>query len=169
MNPFTDLIRNLGPVRMAALAGTGIAVVGFFIFLVSRLPTGGQSLLYADLDPADAGQIVRELETREIPYQLKANGTQVFVPSDDVLRLRVTLAEQGLPGGGSVGYELFDKNQGLGTTSFVQNVNLVRALDGERGRTTSSMRHVRATRVHLVRRLRSLFARDGQEPDPPGH
>ena len=157
MNPFADLIRNLGPVRLAALVGTGIAVIGFFIFLVSRLSTGSMSLLYADLDPSDAGQIVRELETREIPYQLKANGTQVFVPADDVLRLRVTLAEQGLPGGGSVGYELFDKSQGLGTTSFVQNVNLVRALEGELGRTISSMRNVRGARVHLVLPRRELF------------
>lgn len=164
MNPFADLIRNLGPVRLAALAGTGIAVVGFFIFLVSRLSTGSQSLLYADLEPADAGQIVRELETREIPYQLKANGTQIFVPSDDVLRLRVSLAEQGLPGGGSVGYELFDKNQGLGTTSFVQNVNLVRALEGELGRTISSMRNVRGARVHLVLPRRELFSRERQQP-----
>jgi len=164
MNPFADLIRNLGPVRLAALAGTGIAVIGFFIFLVSRLSTGSQSLLYADLEPADAGQIVRELETREIPYQLKANGTQIFVPSDDVLRLRVSLAEQGLPGGGSVGYELFDKNQGLGTTSFVQNVNLVRALEGELGRTISSMRNVRGARVHLVLPRRELFSRERQQP-----
>lgn len=164
MNPFADLIRNLGPVRLAALVGTGIAVVGFFIFLVSRLSTGSQSLLYADLEPADAGQIVRELETREIPYQLKANGTQIFVPSDDVLRLRVALAEQGLPGGGSVGYELFDKNQGLGTTSFVQNVNLVRALEGELGRTISSMRNVRGARVHLVLPRRELFSRERQQP-----
>jgi len=164
MNPFADLIRNLGPVRLAALAGTGIAVVGFFIFLVSRLSTGSMALLYADLDPADAGQIVRELETKAIPYQLKANGTQVFVRSDDVLRLRVTLAEQGLPGGGSVGYELFDKNQGLGTTSFVQNVNLVRALEGELGRTISSMRSVRGARVHLVLPRRELFSRERQQP-----
>ena len=164
MNPFADLIRNLGPVRLAALVGTGIAVIGFFIFLVSRLSTGSMSLLYADLDPSDAGQIVRELETREIPYQLKANGTQVFVPADDVLRLRVTLAEQGLPGGGSVGYELFDKSQGLGTTSFVQNVNLVRALEGELGRTISSMRNVRGARVHLVLPRRELFSRERQNP-----
>jgi len=164
MNPFADLIRNLGPVRLAALVGTGIAVIGFFIFLVSRLSTGSMSLLYADLDPSDAGQIVRELETREIPYQLKANGTQVFVPGEDVLRLRVTLAEQGLPGGGSVGYELFDKSQGLGTTSFVQNVNLVRALEGELSRTISSMRNVRGARVHLVLPRRELFSRERQNP-----
>ena len=164
MNPFADLIRNLGPVRLAALVGTGIAVIGFFIFLVSRLSTCSMSLLYADLDPSDAGQIVRELETREIPYQLKANGTQVFVPGEDVLRLRVTLAEQGLPGGGSVGYELFDKSQGLGTTSFVQNVNLVRALEGELSRTISSMRNVRGARVHLVLPRRELFSRERQNP-----
>lgn len=164
MNPFADLIRNLGPVRLAALAGTGIAVIGFFIFLVSRLSTGSQSLLYADLEPADAGQIVRELESRQVPYQLKANGTQIFVLSDDVLRLRVSLAEQGLPGGGSVGYELFDKSQGLGTTSFVQNVNLVRALEGELSRTISSMRNVRGARVHLVLPRRELFSRERQQP-----
>lgn len=164
MNPFADLIRNLGPIRLAALAGTGIAVVGFFIFLVSRLSTGSMSLLYADLDPADAGQIVRELESHNTPYQLKANGTQIFVPSDEVLRLRVSLAEQGMPGGGSVGYELFDKNQGLGTTAFVQNVNLVRALEGELGRTISSIRNVRGARVHLVLPRRELFSRERQKP-----
>lgn len=164
MNPFADLIRNLGPVRLAALVGTGIAVVGFFIFLVTRLSTGSMSLLYADLDPADSGQIVTELESRQIPYQLKAGGTQVYVPADDVLRLRVSLAEQGLPGGGSMGYEIFDESQGLGTTNFVQNVNLVRALEGELARTITSMRNVRGARVHLVLPRRELFSRERQNP-----
>ncbi len=164
MNPFADLVRNLGPVRLAALAGTAIAVVGFFIFLVSRLSTGSMSLLYSDLDPADSGAIVRELDSRSIPYQLKAGGTQVFVPSDQMLNLRVSLAEQGLPGGGSMGYEIFDESQGLGTTSFVQNVNLVRALEGELARTISSIRNVRGARVHLVLPRRELFSRQQQEP-----
>ena len=164
MNPFADLIRNLGPVRLAALVGTAIAVIGFFIFLVSRLSTGSMALLYSDLDPADSGAIVRELETRNIPFQLKAGGTQVFVPSDNVLNLRVSLAEQGLPGGGSMGYEIFDESQGLGTTNFVQNVNLVRALEGELSRTISSIRNVRGARVHLVLPRRELFSREQQEP-----
>lgn len=164
MNPFADLIRNLGPVRLAALVATGIAVIGFFIFLVTRLSTGSMSLLYADLDPADSGQIVTELESRQIPYQLKAGGTQVYVPADDVLRLRVSLAEQGLPGGGSMGYEIFDESQGLGTTNFVQNVNLVRALEGELARTITSMRNVRGARVHLVLPRRELFSRERQQP-----
>jgi flagellar M-ring protein FliF len=164
MNPFADLVRNLGPVRLAALAGIAIAVIGFFIFLVSRLSTGSMSLLYADLDPADSGAIVRELDSRNIPYQLKAGGTQVFVPADQMLNLRVSLAEQGLPGGGSMGYEIFDESQGLGTTSFVQNVNLVRALEGELSRTISSIRNVRGARVHLVLPRRELFSREQQEP-----
>ena len=164
MNPFADLIRNLGPVRLAALIGTALAVVGFFVFLVSRLSSGSMSLLYSDLDPADSGAIVRELEGRSIPYELKAGGTQVFVPSDQMLNLRVSLAEQGIPGGGGIGYEVFDDGQGLGTTSFVQNVNLVRALEGELGRTISSIRNVRAARVHLVLPRRELFSRQQQEP-----
>jgi flagellar M-ring protein FliF len=164
MNPFADLVRNLGPVRLAALVGTSIAVVGFFIFLVSRLSTGSMSLLYADLATADSGEIVNELESRSIPYQLKANGTQIFVPGEEVLRLRVQLAQQGLPGDGSMGYELFDQADGLGTTSFVQNINLVRALEGELSRTISSIRNVRGARVHLVLPRRELFSRERQKP-----
>jgi flagellar M-ring protein FliF len=163
MNPFANLIRNLGPVRVAALVATGIAVLGFFIFLSSRLTSGGTALLYGDLDPADSGQIVQVLESQKIPYDVKANGTQIFVPGDQVLQLRVSLAEQGLPGGGSVGYEIFDENQGIGTTGFVQNVNLVRALEGELSRTISAMRNVRGARIHLVMPRRELFSRERQE------
>ncbi|WP_339850732.1 flagellar basal-body MS-ring/collar protein FliF [uncultured Nisaea sp.] len=164
MNPLVDLIRNLGPIRIAALVGTAVAVLGFFIFLASRLSTGGMSLLYGDLDPADSGAIVKELESRNIQYELKAGGQQVFVPGDEVLKLRVTLAEQGVPGGGTMGYEIFDKSDGLGTTNFVQNVNLVRALEGELGRTIGAMNNVRGARVHLVLPQRELFSRERRKP-----
>ena len=127
MNPIAELLRQLGPVRVAALAATGIAVLGFFIFLSSRLSSGGMALLYGDLDPQDSGQIIQTLQSKNIPYDIKAGGKQIFVPGDQVLQLRVSLAESGLPGGGSVGYEIFDNNQGIGTTNFVQNINLVRA------------------------------------------
>lgn len=164
MNPLVDLIRNLGPIRIAALVGTAVAVLGFFIFLASRLSTGGMSLLYGDLDPADSGAIVKELEARNIQYELKAGGQQVFVPGDEVLKLRVSLAEQGVPGGGTMGYEIFDKSDGLGTTNFVQNVNLVRALEGELGRTIGAMNNVRGARVHLVLPQRELFSRERRKP-----
>lgn len=164
MNPFVDLIRNLGPIRVAALVGTAVAVLGFFIFLASRLSTGGMGLLYGDLDPADSGAIVKELDTRGIPYELKAGGQQVFVPGDEVLKLRVALAEKGIPGGGTLGYEIFDKSNGLGTTNFQQNVNLVRALEGELARTIGSMNNIRGARVHLVLPQRELFSRERRKP-----
>ena len=163
MNPIAELIRQLGPVRVAALAATGIAVLGFFIFLSSRLSTGGMALLYGDLDPQDSGQIIQTLQSKNIPYDIKAGGKQIFVPGDQVLQLRVSLAESGLPGGGSVGYEIFDNNQGIGTTNFVQNINLVRALEGELARTIGAMRNVRGARVHLVMPRRELFSREKQE------
>lgn len=163
MNPIAELIKQLGPVRLAALAATGIAVLGFFIFLSSRLSTGGMALLYGDLDPQDSGQIIQTLQSKNIPYDIKAGGKQIFVPGDQVLQLRVSLAESGLPGGGSVGYEIFDSNQGIGTTNFVQNINLVRALEGELARTIGAMRNVRGARVHLVMPRRELFSREKQE------
>ena len=163
MNPIAELLRQLGPVRIAALAATGIAVLGFFIFLSSRLSSGGMALLYGDLDPQDSGQIIQTLQSKNIPYDIKAGGKQIFVPGDQVLQLRVSLAESGLPGGGSVGYEIFDSNQGIGTTNFVQNINLVRALEGELARTIGAMRNVRGARVHLVMPRRELFSREKQE------
>ena len=131
MHPIIDLFRNLGPVRVTALVGTAFAVIGFFIFLATRVSTGGMALLYSDLDPSDSGAIVKQLESQNVAYQVKAGGAQILVPSEEVLNLRMSLASNGLPGGGSMGYELFDKSSGLGTTNFVQNINLVRALEGE--------------------------------------
>ena len=121
------------------------------------------ALLYGDLDPQDSGQIIQTLQSKNIPYDIKAGGKQIFVPGDQVLQLRVSLAESGLPGGGSVGYEIFDSNQGIGTTNFVQNINLVRALEGELARTIGAMRNVRGARVHLVMPRRELFSREKQE------
>ena len=122
------------------------------------------ALLYGDLEIADSGSIVQQLESQNIPYEIRAGGTQVYVPSDQVLRLRVSLAGQGLPGGGSMGYEVFDQSQALGTTNFVQNVNLVRALEGELARTIASIRNVRGARVHLVLPQQELFSRDRRKP-----
>ena len=166
MHPVIDLFRNLGPVRVAALVGTAFAVIGFFIFLATRVSSGGMALLYSDLNPSDSGAIVKQLESQNIAYQVKAGGAQILVPSEDVLNLRMTLASNGLPGGGSMGYELFDKSSGLGTTNFVQNVNLVRALEGELSRTIGSIQGVNGARVHLVCRAANCSAGAGKNPRP---
>ena len=87
-----------------------------------------------------------------------------MVPSDQVTTIRMQMAEQGLPSGGSVGYELFDSMDALGTTNFVQNINLVRALEGELSRTVKSIEGVQNARVHLVMPQREMFSREMQEP-----
>ena len=146
------------------MGGVAIAFIGFFIFLTTRLAAPRMALLYGDLDMADASRVVKQLESSNIPFEIKGNGSQVFTPEDQVLKLRVSLAQQGLPGGGSVGYELFDKTDALGTTNFIQNVNLVRALEGELSRTIRSINNVGSARVHLVLPKRELFSREKRKP-----
>ncbi|MFQ6018250.1 MAG: flagellar basal-body MS-ring/collar protein FliF [Kiloniellaceae bacterium] len=164
MNSFAETFRNLGPARLGMMVAVAAGIVAFFIYLTSRLATPDLALLYADLDPQDSGQIVSRLEQREVTYRLDRDGGQIFVPRDQVGRLRVAMAEEGLPRGGSVGYEIFDRADGLGTTKFVQNINHLRALEGELARTIRSIAQIRRARVHLVLGRRELFSRDRQEP-----
>ena len=143
---------------IAALLITG------FVMLSTRLAAPHMSLLFADLTVEDAGNIVGRLETMNVPFELSNQGRNVHVPEGQVLRLRLTMAEEGLPSGGSLGYELFDRNDSLGTTSFVQNLNHLRALEGELARTIQTIDRVAAARVHLVLPRRELFSRDKPEP-----
>ena len=153
-------IARLGATRLVAIIGVGAAMVAFFVFLTTRIAAPSMSLLYADLDLKDSAQIAQKLDAMSVPYQLRGDGSQILVPGDQVARLRMTMAEQGLPRGGSVGYELFDKAEGFGTSTAAQNVNQVRALEGELERTIAGLGPVQAARVHLVLPRRDLFARD---------
>jgi flagellar M-ring protein FliF len=154
---------RLGVTRLVAIAGVGAAMVAFFVFLTTRLATPGMSLLYADLDLKDSAQIVQKLDALSVPYQLRGEGNQILVPADQVARLRMAMAEQGLPRGGSIGYELFDKSETFGSSSATQSINQVRALEGELARTIAGLGPVQAARVHLVLPRRDLFARDSQD------
>ena len=137
-----------------------IALIGFFIFLIMRVTTPLMTPLFTDLTYEDSAAIVKELDRQAVPYELRDDGNVVMVPKDRVARLRMSFAEGGLPKGGGVGYEIFDKSEVLGTTSFVQNINNVRALEGELARTIRSLDRVQDARVHLVMPDRPLFARD---------
>src|ERR1700731_1477270 len=137
-----------------------IALIGFFVFLIMRVTTPQMTPLFTDLAYEDSAAIVKELDRQAVPYELRNDGNIVLVPKDRVARLRMSFAEGGLPKGGGVGYEIFDKSEVLGTTSFVQNINNVRALEGELARTIRSLDRVQDARVHLVMPDRPLFARD---------
>ena len=131
MGGLLQTLKGLGPTRLMAISGVGVLLLVFFAFLIMRVSAPNMELLYRDLDPADASQIVNRLEDQQVQYQLLNNGTEILVPADQVNRMRLTMAESGLPTGGSVGYEVFDNSDGFGATSFEQNINHVRALEGE--------------------------------------
>ena len=137
-----------------------LGMIGFFIFLATRLATPSMVLLYGDLNADDSSRITGQLSSQNIPFELGQGGSQIMVPSDRALKLRLGLASQGIPSGGSLGYELFDDQQAIGTTSFVQNINLVRALEGELARTIQTISIIRSARVHLVLPRRDLFSRN---------
>lgn len=164
MDNILDTFKSLGTARLAAIGAVAIGLIIFFVFLTSRLGGTDMTLLFGDLQGSDSNKIVSKLETQNIPYELRGDGQQIFVPSQMVLRLRMQMAEEGLPTGGSVGYEIFDKSDSLGTTNFVQNVNLLRALEGELARTIRSIGSVDEARVHLVMPKRELFSRREQKP-----
>jgi flagellar M-ring protein FliF len=157
---FFDFVKSLGAARMAAMAAVTLALIGFFSFLMIQMTTPQMVPLFTDLSADDSGSIVKDLERQAVPYQLKNDGAIIMVPKDKVARLRMKLAESGLPKGGGVGYEIFDKTDALGATTFVQNINHLRALEGELSRTIRSIDRVQAARVHLVLPERPLFSRD---------
>src|ERR1700736_6015022 len=148
---------------MAMVAVTA-ALIGFFAFVIMRVTTPQLTTLFTDLSDEDSSAIIKELERQPIPFELRNDGALIMVPKDKVTRLRMKLAEGGLPKGGGVGYEIFDKSDALGTTSFVQNINHLRALEGELARTIRAIDRVQAARVHLVLPERPLFARETPEP-----
>jgi flagellar M-ring protein FliF len=153
----------LGAARMAAMAAVTVALVAFFGFLMMRVTAPQMTTLFTDLSFEDSSAIVKDLERQGIPFELRNDGSVVMVPKDRVMRLRMKLAESGLPKGGGVGYEIFDKSDALGATSFVQNINHLRALEGELARTIRALDRVQAARVHLVLPERPLFSRDKAE------
>jgi flagellar M-ring protein FliF len=164
MSALIQPLRNLGPQRLFILAAISAGFIVLIMFLTTRLTSPNMTLLYGDLELADSSSIVTKLDTMSVPYEIRGNGSQILVPSEQVGRLRMAMAEEGLPGGGSVGYEIFDRSEALGTTSFVQNINQLRALEGELARTITSLSQVHSARVHLVLPRRQLFSRDRQEP-----
>jgi len=148
---------------MAMVAVTA-ALIGFFGFVIMRVTTPQMTTLFTDLSTEDSSAIIKDLERQAIPFELRNDGAAIMVPKDKVTRLRMKLAEGGLPKGGGVGYEIFDKSDALGTTSFVQNINHLRALEGELARTIRAIDRVQAARVHLVLPERPLFSRETPEP-----
>jgi len=159
---FSDFISRMTPSQVMMLFGVVAGtIVGAFL-VVGWINEVRFAQLYSGMDQNDAGEIISYLDDHKIPYKLSNNGTTIEVPSDDVYRTRISLASDGLPHGGSVGYSIFDRNN-LGMTDFIQNLNFRRALEGELTRTITQLNEVKAARVHIVMPKEHLFKQDKQE------
>ena len=163
MKALLDGLRALGPTRLAAMGAVALGMLGMLALMVLRGGTQPMALLYGDLDLRDSAQVVDQLGRRHIPYRIAGNGSQVLVAADQVAEARLDLAREGLPSGGSVGYEIFDRSDSIAATEFQQKINETRALEGEIARTIRAIHGIRAARVHLVLPRREPFARDRQD------
>jgi flagellar M-ring protein FliF len=164
LQSLVSFLKGLGAARLMAMVAVTTALLGFFAFVIMRVTTPQMTTLYTDLSVEDSSAVIKDLERQAIPFELRNEGAMILVPKDKVTRLRMKLAEGGLPKGGGVGYEIFDKSDALGTTSFVQNINHLRALEGELARTIRAIDRIQAARVHLVLPERPLFSRETPEP-----
>jgi flagellar M-ring protein FliF len=158
------MLRSMGVAKLGAMAGLTAAIAGFFMYVMGWMTEAPKALLFSGLDPRDSSEIATRLDAMKVPYELQGDGATILVPSDQVLKLRMQFAGDGVPAGGSVGYEIFDRQDAFGQTSFVQNVNLVRALEGELGRTIRSLSSIANARVHLNIPKHELFAQKQPEP-----
>jgi len=164
LNSLIQFFNRLGLQRVAAMAVVAALMIGFFGFLIMRASTPQMAPLYTGLSFEDSAAIVEELQRQNVPNEIRGDGDTILVPRDQITTLRMSLAGSGLPTRGQVGYEIFDQQNTLGATSFVQNINNVRALEGELSRTIGSLARIKSARVHLVLPERALFSRDKKDP-----
>lgn len=163
MNEILTQLRAFGAGRLAAILGVGLGVALALGLIVARIGEAPLAILYSDLDLRDGEAIVSQLEQDGAEFEVRESAGRITVlaPRADIARLKVSLAAGGFVArGGGVGYEIFDTTDAFGATSFQQNINRLRALEGEIGRSISTISGVRSARVHLALPERELFTRD---------
>ena len=163
-NNLVEGFNNLNLVRQIALmvALASSVAIGFAVVLWTQ----GEDYrpLYAGLDRLDSQEVVQVLETHNIPFVVDTKSGALLVTADKLHEARMKLAEFGLPGDSSVGFELLDQEQPLGTSQFMESARYKRSLEGELSRTITSINSVRSSRVHLAIPKNSVFVRDAREP-----
>lgn len=150
---------DLSPGRKIALISLTVAAIVGLVFFIMWARTPDYTPAFTDLNATDGAAVVAYLQENNIPYRISENGTAVLVPNNQVHDIRLALAAEGLPGQGTVGFELFD-TVNLGMTDFMQQVNYQRAMEGELARTIGTLDAVRSARVHVVIPQPTLFAED---------
>ncbi len=163
MEQLLNAFRSLGPARILALFVGIAAIIAISGFVINRAQAPDMVLLYGGLNAQETSRINDYLATQNIRSEVRGDGS-VYVPSDRVGALRLQVAGQGLVGGSTSGYELFDSQSSFGTTNFVSNLNAKRALEGELARTIGTIPAVTGARVHIVLPKQNLFSREQVVP-----
>lgn len=159
---FEGLRQRLSQGTLVPLLIAGAAAIALIAALLLWAGSAPYRVLFSNLSEADGGKIINELDNRGVPYRFSESGNAILVPADQVHVLRLQLAEQGLPQGGGVGFELLD-NQAFGVSQFTEQVNFQRGLEGELARSIETLGPVAAARVHLALPKPSVFVRE-REP-----
>lgn len=159
MENFNRLTPKQKMAGAVALAMAIALVVG--VWLWSQQPQ--YSVLFSNIDEKDGGAIVTALAQANVPYKVESGGATILVPANKANELRLTLASQGLPKGGMVGFELLDSSK-LGLSQFHEQINYQRALEGELARTILAISSVASARVHLAIPKQTAFLRNAQKP-----
>ena len=157
------VLNRLAVLPRPVLLAVGAGLIAVVVVAALWLREAEYRSLFTNLENRDGGAIVSVLNQRNIPYKFADNGTTILVPADQVYALRLQLAEQGLPRGGSVGFELLDQPR-FGASQFTEQVTYQRALEGELARSIEGMHPVRSARVHLAIPRQSLFVRERESP-----
>ena len=158
----TDYVGRMTPSQVMMLLGIVAGVLVGIIFVIGWVNDVTYSRLYSNLDNSEAGEVTSYLNENGIPYQLTDGGRTISIPSDEVYKTRISLASEGLPRSGNIGYAIFDQNN-LGMTDFLLNLNFRRALEGELTRTIMQLNEVQAARVHIVMPKDRLFKQDQKD------
>ncbi len=160
-NSVMAAVREWPRARKFSFAAVALLCLMFFGLIIAQTQRADYRLLFANLPNEDAGAVVSWLNGAKIPYQLEDGGKEIHIPADKVYETRLELAGIGLPQGGGVGFEIFDK-QSFGLTDFAQKVNYRRAMQGELARTIASLGPVEAARVHLALPEKRVFKEQQQ-------
>ncbi|MBA4249297.1 MAG: flagellar M-ring protein FliF [Candidatus Puniceispirillum sp.] len=165
MEALRNQFLKLGLTRSLSIIGVTLVTLIFFAYLALRTTVPDLGLLFANLDPSDASKISERLKVMNIPHEIKGESSdQIFAQKDQISKLRMELAADGLPAGGTIGYELFDKSDFMGTSSAMIDINMLRATEGEIAKSIRTIQGVMSARIHLVLPKKELFSQEKSLP-----
>ncbi|MDF7679679.1 flagellar basal-body MS-ring/collar protein FliF [Enterobacteriaceae bacterium ESL0689] len=162
-NGLQTILHRLRTNPKVSLLISAAAAIAIVVALLLWAKNSTYRVLYNNLNDRDGGAIVTQLTQMNIPYRFAENGSALLVPEEKVHEVRLRLAQQGLPKGGAVGFELLDEEK-FGISQFSEQINYQRALEGELARTIESLGPVQRARVHLALPKPSLFIREQKSP-----